>query len=325
MDVTEIIPAADLRQTPPPFVASQSGAVNAPTANEEAQLRALFQDASAKGMDLGDSVPAPQAMPAPVVAAPPSVSVPEKFKTPEGTVDEDKLKASSKLLDGAIEEKTKSIDEMMADYKERERKLHELSQQKAELGRQMPVVPPVNVQNVNPNDPQMVQLHQQILADMQRDPVNTSIMLNRALVQKELEPVLRRFQQEEEIRQDSLRRDSFTRLAESDPRVMQNQYYQAINQVLDEDPAMMRLKNPHKAAWNEVKERLRLGEPIGVQAQPSISAPALGRGAPPSVSTFQGSVTPQSLSQEANQLNPYSDAGKAYEEKLRQATAGLWQ
>jgi hypothetical protein len=167
-------------------------------------------------------------------------------------------------------------------------------------------------------------MHQQIMADMQRDPVNTSIMLNEALITKKLEPLMQRFQQEEEVRQDTVRRDSFARLAESDPRVMQNQYYAAINQVLDEDPAMMRLKNPHKAAWNEVKERLRLGEPM-VPAQPSMSSPQLGRGAPPSVSTFQGQTTPQSLAQQVNQLNPYSEEGRAYEQKLREATAHLWQ
>lgn len=326
MEFTNVIPAAELKaQTPPPFVASQSGAVNAPTANEEAQLRALFQDASEKGMELSDNVTLPQSQPAPApVVQIPTVQVPEKFKTPEGAVDEEKLKASSKQLDSAIEEKTKSIDEIMADYKAREKKLHELSTQKADAARQLQSLPSVNPAQVNPVDPQLQAMHQQILSDMQRDPVNTSIMLNEALITKKLEPLMQRFQQDEEIRQDAIRRDSFSRLAESDPRVMQNQYYAAINQVLDEDPAMMRLKNPHKAAWNEVKERLRLGEPM-VPAQPSMSSPQLGRGAPPSVSTFQGQVTPQSLAQQVNQINPYSEEGKAYEQKLREATAHLWQ
>lgn len=321
MEVTEIIPAAELKaQNPPPFVASQSGIAPSPTANEEAQLRSLFQNASSNGLELSDSVTLPQ-NPAPA----PTIQVPEKFKTPEGTVDEEKLKASSKQLDGAIEEKTKSIDEMMQDYKAREKKLHELSAQKADLAKQLPSMAPLNPAQVNPNDPQVQQLHQQILSDMQRDPVQTSIMLTEALLQKKMEPLMQRFQQEDEIRQDTARRDSFTRLAESDPRVMQNKYYAAINQVLDEDPAMMRLKNPHKAAWNEVKERLRLGEPTMVQAQPSMSSPQLGRGAPPSVSTFQGQSTPQAMYQQANAINPYSDEGKAYEQKLREATANLWQ
>lgn len=323
MEFTNVTPAAELRpQTPPPFVASQSGVAPSPTANEEVQLRALFQDASSKGMELSDNVTLAQSQPAPVQTAP--VPVPEKFKTPEGTVDEEKLKASSKQLDAVLEEKEKSIDEMMADYKAREKKLHELSQQKADLSKQLPPLAPLNAAQVNPNDPQIQQMHQQILADMQRDPVNTSIMLNQALVKKELEPLIQRFQQEDEMRQDGLRRESFQRLAESDPRVMQNQYYAAINQVLDEDPAMMRLKNPHKAAWNEVKERLRLGEPM-VPAQPSMSSPQLGRGAPPSVSTFQGQPTPQSLAQQAGQINPYSEEGRAYEQKLREMTATLWQ
>lgn len=324
MEFTNVTPAAELRaQTPPPFVASQSGVSPSPTANEEAELRALFQDASAKGMELSDSVQVSQGPKSPdVIAQPPAVEVPAKFKTPDGAVDEEKLKASSKQLDGAIEEKTKSIDEMMQDYKAREKKLHELSTQKADLSRQMPPLTPND--QVNPNDPQALQLKQQILADMQRDPVQTSIMLTEALLNKKMEPLMQRFQQEEEVRQDTVRRDSFTRLAESDPRVMQNQYYAAINQVLDEDPAMMRLKNPHKAAWNEVKERLRLGEPQ-VQAQPSTPNPTLGRGAPPFAPTFQGQVTAQSLAQQVNQINPYSEEGRAYEQKLREITATLWQ
>lgn len=323
MEMTKMIPAAELRaQTPPPFVASQSGAAPAPTANEEAELRALFVDASAKGMELTDSVQVPQGTKAPeVVAQPPALEVPAKFKTPDGAVDEEKLKASSKQLDGAIEEKTKSIDEMMQDYKAREKKLHELSAQKADLSKQMPTLP---TEQINPTSPEAMQLKQQILADMNRDPVQTSIMLTEALLNKKMEPLMQRFQQEEEIRQDAVRRDSFARLAESDPRVMQNKYYSAINQVLDEDPGMMRLKNPHKAAWNEVKERLRLGEPL-VQAQPSTPNPTLGRGAPPFAPTFQGQATPQSLAQQVNQISPYSEEGKAFEQNLRAATANLWQ
>ena len=309
----EIKSAAELRGQTPPFVASQSGAVNAPTANEEAQLRALFQEASANGLEMHDQVSIP---------AQAQIAIPEKFKTPEGTVDEEKLKASSKLLDGAIEQKQKSIEEIMADYKAKEKQLHELGAKKSELQKQAPVISPSEIP-ANPNDPQVQQLHQQIMADMQRDPVQTSIMLTEALLAKKLEPIMERYKQEEEMRQDAAKRDSLAQVAQDDPRILQ--YYSVVSQILDEDPGLMRLKNPHKAAWNEAKSRLRLGEPLQVQAQPSNASPNLGRGVPPSVSGLSAPSSPQNMYQQATSLNPYSDEGKAYEQKLRDATKALWQ
>jgi hypothetical protein len=160
------------------------------------------------------------------------------------------------------------------------------------------------------------------MADMQRDPVQTSIMLTEALLQKKLEPLMQRYQQEEEVRRDNSMRENIAKLAESDPRVLQQNHFDLINQILAEEPEMMRLKNPHKAAWNEAKERLRLGD---VKAQPSTPTPTLGRGAPPSVSTLPGSTSNQSLYQQVASTNPYTDEGKMIEEKLREATKNLWQ
>jgi hypothetical protein len=99
-----------------------------------------------------------------------------------------------------------------------------------------------------------------------------------------------------------------------------------VNQVLDEEPGMMRLKNPHKAAWNEVKERLRLGEANTSPAQPSNVTPTLGGGAPPSVSTLpSGPMSVPNLQQLARQVNPYSPEGKQFEERLKEVTKDLWQ
>jgi hypothetical protein len=322
--VVDMKPATELNAQPPKFVPSQSGVAPAPTMEEEASLRQMFQDAAKSGLELGDQI----TVPAPVQGQPkppaPAVQVPEKFKTPEGTVDEDKLKASSKQLDAAIEGKQKSIDEILAEYKAKERQFADLSQKKAELQKQTPQEGITNIPFSSPQattDPQMAQIHQQLLADMQRDPVGTSIMLNQAIVQKEIGPLLERLRQDDEAKRDLSMRDGLARLAQDDSRILNPQYFAVVNQILDEDPVMMRLKNPHKAAWNEAKERLRLGE----QARPSIPTPTLGGGAPPSVSTLPGSVTPQALASQAGTINPYSDEGKAFEERLRAATDNLWR
>jgi len=322
-EVTEIKTAAELNQTPPPFVASQSGAeAKAPTVDEEAQIRAMFQQAAAQGSDdLQTQVVLPQAPQGQPVATPaPQITVPQKFMKPDGTADEDKIKASSERLNEALQQKQKTVDELLLEYQEREKKLHKLGQKKAEIQSQMPPPP---VQQAPVQDPQALQ--QRIYQDFQRDPVDTVIKLSEAISATKLAPVLERFQQDEEQRRLAAMRQNVANLAQQDPRFLDPRLNQMVNQILDEDPGMMRLKNPHKAAWNEVKERLRLGEVNQPPAQPSTPTPTLGRGSPPSVSTLPGQVTPQTAYQQVQQVSPYSPEGKALEEQLREMTRHLWQ
>lgn len=318
-DFTEVISAAELKQQPAPFVASQSGAVNAPTATEEQQLRALFQEAANQGKELTDIVTIPQA---PEPAATATTPIPQKFQKPDGTVDEDKLKASSKQLDAAIEQKQKTVDELLADYKEREKQLGTLGNQAGEIKQQMPPAPmQMPVQNESQQD--LAVLQQRIMQDYQRDPVATTVQLAEAIATKKMEPFMERLRQDEISRRESEVRDGLAKVAQTDPRILDPRLYEVVKQVLAEEPNMRQLKNPHKAAWNEVKERLRLGEPQ-VQAQPSIPSPTLGRGSPPSVSTLPGPMSAQSAYQQAVTIAPLSADGKAYEEKLRELTRNLW-
>jgi hypothetical protein len=307
-EVTEVKPAAELNaQTPAPFVASQSGALEkAPTANEEEMIRAMFKEAADRGIDdLNTTV---------------SVPVPQKFQKPDGTVDEEKLKASSERLNEAVAQKQKTVDELLLEYQEREKKLHGLSQQKAEIQRQMPPIPTAPVPEVPPQE-----LEQRLRHDFQRDALDTTVKLADAIVANKLAPILERFQQDEENRRLQGLRQNVADLAAQDPRFLDPRLNAMVNQVLDEDPAMMRLKNPHKAAWNEVKERLRLGEVNQPPAQPSNAMPTLGRGAPPSVSTLPGPLSPQSAYQAVQKVKPYSPEGRELEERLREMTKDLWQ
>src|SRR4029077_7809400 len=83
----------------------------------------------------------------------------------------------------AIGTKQKSIDEMLAEYKQKEKAHAALSEQKADLQKQIPIPasPPVS--------PDVSALQAQIMQDYQRDPVNTTILLNQAIVAKELGPI----------------------------------------------------------------------------------------------------------------------------------------
>lgn len=310
MEVTEVKPATELNaQTPAPFVASQSGAVEkAPTANEEQMIRDMFKQAAATGADDLNTVV--------------QVPIPQKFQKPDGTVDEDKLKASSERLNEAVEQKQKTVDQLLLEYQEREKKHHSLSQQKSELERQMPsaVTPAVAPPPIPPQE-----LEQRLRNDWQRDGLDTTIKLADAIVATKMAPILERFQQDEENRRLSGLRQNVADLAAADPRFLDPRLNAMVNQVLDEEPGMMRLKNPHKAAWNEVKERLRLGEVNQPPAQPSNAMPTLGRGAPPSVSTLSGPLSPQNAYQAVQQVNPYSPEGRQLEEKLKEMTKELWQ
>ena len=321
---TQVAPAKE-----PPFVPSQAGLT--PPMDDNA-VKAIFDKAAKDGMD---DLNAPITLPAPPVEQPPAQApvqtpIPEKFKKPDGTVDEDKLKTSIQQVDQAIEKKTKSIDDMIAEYKAKEKELTELGRKKSEVQRgvqMMPIGPVMTPPAPVPQD--LAALQMQIQQDYQRDPIGTQILMARAEAQRLLDermaPVqdaLAAWQQE---KRDLQMRENLAQLAQSDPRVLDSRLYAIMNQVLDEDPGMMRLKNPHRAAWNEVKERLRLGEPQPAPAHPSNPAPTLAGGSPPLVSSLPSPATPQTLFQNAQTLQPYSEDGKRFEEQLKAATRDLWQ
>jgi hypothetical protein len=314
------------KQNPPPFVASQSGSVEKmPTATEEEQIRALFKEAASQGVEeLNTPIIAPKAPPVEQpyrIADQPNLQIPQKFQKSDGTVDEDKLKASSERLNEAVAQKQKTVEELLSEYQEREKKLHGLSQQAAEIKQQMPPIP-VPMPQVQ-QDPQA--LEQRLRQDFQRDALDTTVKLTDAMLEAKLAPFRERFAREEEMQRVAQMRQNVANLAQQDPRFLDPRLNAMVNQVLDEEPGMMRLKNPHKAAWNEVKERLRLGEANMPPAQPSNVTPTLGGGAPPSVSTLPGPMSVQSLQEMAKQVNPYSPEGRQLEERLKDATKDLWQ
>lgn len=228
--------------------------------------------------------PQPQAAPA---AAPAKEPVPEKFLKPDGTVDVDKIQASTRQLDEAIQKKetalNKTVDDYLAEYRAREDKFRNMPNPNkfspppaAEAPAPAPIQTPVNVQAM-PDQ----QLEALIRQDFQNDPLMTTTRLIELAIQKKLEPI-------EAEKKISRARENLQAIASKDPRILHPEVYAAINAKLDSQPDFWKLPNPYKAAWLEVKEEMRLGDPLPGQAQPSRpSAPVLAGGSPPSVPSTQ--------------------------------------
>lgn len=273
--------------------------------DDDAAVRAAIIAAEQRGDDptnvrIGD-----------VVQGSKPVDVPEKFKTPTGEVDVEKLKASTKQLDEAIQKKEtevqKTVEEYVSEYRAKEAKFRTMPNPEKLANNLQASQPPVPEQPLQlPPD----QLKQRIAQDLNNDPVGTTVDLIDIMVAKrmaeKLAPIEQDIQQTRMNRENERIKENIKQIASRDPRVLNPQVFSAINAKLDADPDLWKLKNPHKAAWLEVKEEMRLGEPSQVQAQPSRTpSPILGGGTPPPPqSQTSGVINSQTIASALNQVNP---------------------
>lgn len=204
------------------------------------------------------------------------LEVPDQFRNPDGEPNVDKIKDATKVLDEAIQKKEgqieKSVEDYLREYKEKQTKFRNTPNPEkfAERLRQEPAPSALGLSDQ--------QLREMIMNDYRIDPISTTTQLIEAAVQRHLEPF------SEEKRERALRANVES-LAKDDPRILNDRVYAAINKELESNPELWKLNNPHRAAWLEVKERLRLGEPPARAAQAPSSrppSPVLGAGAPPS-------------------------------------------
>ena len=274
---------------------------------DKATVRAATIEAAKQGLDpfnmtVGDLTAPPQG----------PVEVPPKFKKPTGEVDVEKLKTSTERLDEAIEKKTeeiRSIEDYVKAYKEKEVKLRgELGPKLAGLRQEAASISPpqVPVQQV-PMDPMAIRAR--IEADFERDKVGTIADLVDIIVAQRMStaiaPTKEYLEQMRIDKQDQQLRNNLQALADKDPRVLNPKVFAAITAKLDADPDLWKLQNPHKAAWLDVKDELRLGDaPTGVSAQPSrVASPILGGGTPPPApSSSDGTLSVDMLLKAAGQL-----------------------
>jgi hypothetical protein len=254
---------------------------------------------------------------------------PAKFVNPDGTVDVNKLQASTTQLDAAIENKVLTVEEMVAQYKEKEAQFRNLPKapgQVAALAQQivqmppapqpMPAAPPAPAY-LPPvaQDPNAA--YQQLMADFQRDPIGTMYDMAKQVARSEAKPLQEFIAQNREQQRDASIRNNLTELAKEDPRVAHPVLHQQLMAELANDPGYWTLKNPHEAAWLKVKARLRLGDTQNQTVQPSKTpAPILGGGTPPPVPSMAGQATPLAINQ-AIQAARGKDELKALEAHLR--------
>ncbi len=281
---------------------------------DESSVRAAVMQAEADGNEVANLaqtsgldkivpiVPAPQVQPQ---------DVPAKFKNPDGTVDVQKITDSTRQLDAAIEQKQLSVEEALAQYKAKETQFRNLpsnpaqvqryAQEQAQAQVAQPPAPPAYAPPP-PAVPPPDQLQAQIQQEFQRDPIGTMVDLVKAVTLNQQKPVMDFIEKLREQERDNGVRTNLQQLAQEDPRVLHPQVYAEIVKEMDNDPGYRQLRNPHKAAWNEVKGRLRLGE-VQTPAQPSRTAtPILGGGTPPPVPSSAGQATPQNLLQAIGQM-----------------------
>lgn len=298
--------------------------------DQESVIREALNAAEARGEDpstlrVGEVLKGPESVVEPEVK--PSVpEVPEKFRTPTGEVDVEKLKASDKALDAAMQKKEtetqKTVDELFASYLEKEKKFRAMPN--PEKLAEVPV--PVPETTVQPQSLPLDQLKAKILADLNSDPVGAITELIDIIAEQKIRPVKSDIEQSREERKHNAIKANLKTLAEKDPRVLNPTVFAAINAKLDSDPDLWKLKNPHKAAFLEVKDEMRLGEwdstPV---AQPSKAAsPILGGGTPPPPqSNTAGVINSASLAaslkqvnlKDSNQFNSVEKAFKDYMDK----------
>lgn len=242
------------------------------------------------------------------------VEVPQKFLKPDGAVDVEKIQASTKALDDAIQQKevaaTKSVDDYMREYNEKQTKFRNMPNPER-LSVQSPPAQPLPQGELTSQ-----QMEELVRKDYQADPLATTTRLFDLMLERRFAPI-------EEKEKIEATRSNVQKLAEKDPRILREDVFAAVNAKLNSDPDFWKLKNPHKAAWLEVKEEMRLGEPSVAQAQPSRPSPVLGGGTPPSApSTSVG--TPQNVIASLHTLDLRDKKQEALgDEAIRAQLAGL--
>jgi hypothetical protein len=267
-------------------------------------VRAAMQEAAKAGVDPFTLTVGDMANPTAKAETEKPVEIPEKFKKPNGEVDVEKLKTSTERLNEAVQDKEqkvqeaqKSVEDMVREYRALEAKNAQLPNPQ-KLAAQIPIPPPTAAPSAMSDQ----QLEALINADLQANPARTVAQLVAIHVQKELSDRLKPIEEDRKI---GTIRENIQKIAEKDPRILNQGAFDAVNAKLRDNPEMWSLKNPHKAAWLEVKEELHLGELSQAPAQPSKpSAPILGGGTPPPAPSLSDArTTAQTLDSAISQLS----------------------
>lgn len=341
MDTLEMNPAVPAQDAPPPAVTQDLA-----KPLDDAMVRQMMAEADQNSMDVaGSTMDAANALPAGVIdplkagtppAAPiptqaPKEEVPAKFIKPDGTVDVDKIKASTEHLNQVNQRKQqvveqvveKTVDDFVREYKEAERQFRATPSNpeviKAQVQANLPPPPPIPAAAANvPQVQDLAAIRAQLAQDLNADPIGTIIDIVKSVNQKDLAPIFEERQARKEAERDAAIRSNLAEIVQTDRRILNPQMFEAVKEELRSDPGLMQSRNPHLAAWSIVKGRLRLGEPSSQPAQPGRPpSPILGGGTPPPVPSASGSVTPNALMGAIPQAKSAGELS-ALEQQIRQ-------
>src|SRR6185436_4177150 len=174
--------------TPPAGKSQPIQAINAdqgPTLDDNA-VREAIAKAEANNQDpmtiqMNELSQAPAQNPAP--SAP---EVPQKFLKPDGAVDVEKIQASTKQLDEAIQNRDpipqKTVDDYLKEYREKEKQFRSQTVPK-QAAPAAPLAPPPVVDSPPQNFEEIVR------RDYEADPLATTARLVDLIVQKRFEPL----------------------------------------------------------------------------------------------------------------------------------------
>jgi len=281
-------------RTPPPGKAQPIQAIAPDTTPvfDDNAVREAIRQAEANNQDpmtiRRDELSQGPAIPAPI----PVPEVPQKFLKPDGAVDVEKIQASTKALEEGIQKKEQAIQQVNLTVEELVRQNQELEKQfrsmpnAEKLTASIPpatVAPPQNFEEI-------------VYQDYQRDPLGTMLRLNDLQMEKKLSP----YKEREKL---EITRNNYQAIAEKDPRILQPEIFAAVKEKLQTNPELWNLKNPQKAAYLEVKDEMRLGDPTPGQAQPSRPSPILGGGTPPSAPSSSVQTNPQDIVSNLHKLD----------------------
>lgn len=294
--MVDAIPGAVIIDTAPRHPQAQpvQALANLDPMLDETAVRQAIANAEAQNLDPQTITMAEYEQVKSGAAPAPTLPVPQKFLTTDGAVDVDKLVASTKQLDAAVQKKeeavSKTVDDYLKEYQDLETRFR-TTPNPEKLAANLPP-PPVAAPQQQMSQQQLEEI---VRRDFNADPLATTARLIELSLEQKFRPIAER----EKV--DAVR-SNIQALAEKDSRVLRPEVFDAIKAKLASDPDLWKLKNPHKAAWLEVKEEMRLGDPVSGQAQPRLS-PVLGGGTPPSAPSTATQYSTQDVLANLNKLD----------------------
>lgn len=246
----------------------------------EAKRKAVLEAAAAP---TAETVKSPDAAATATPKEGNKTEAPQQFKKPDGTVDETKLDKSTQHLE-------KSLEEKLAKYKELQRKFTQVSQETAKAEKAAPAAPAAAPQQAAPAPmeiPDGFEAFKQRLGEGLRseDPNKQLETLAESFVLAAQFAEQRVAQKLAEEKRQAEMLSKLDQHAKANPWVYDDKGFQAIQEVLINEPALMKTRDPYGVAIALLKDKFQADNAVKTSS-PGPKTPILGASGavPPSVS-----------------------------------------